>query len=278
MTSVSRDRGRPDVGTDHNAPRLADSFFDLLRDHTGLAVSTVAISVGVLQILSLAAFNSVSALAIVQYYGVVQLATLLVVQLAPVVALIGGVVVAAWAVAEWRHRHRVAPWTAVLGALAGLLILSSIPIVDLGAWLVALVLLAAIGWFAWKWLSTTMLVLCCAATVLSIFLALLQSQPVLPTEELSVPGHAVLVGYVLQQTDDSIVVLRERDRQVVRVPSKSNRQLCRLVPQVRGPLQKFNYRSSISDPSSWWNRPVVALLDGLVTPEAAATYPTCSSE
>lgn len=275
MGFVSWDRDKSDVQTDHDS---ADSFFDLLRDHTGLAVSTVAISIGVLQILSLAAFNSVSALAIVQYYGVVQLATLLVVQLAPVVGLIGGVVIAAWVLVEWRNGRPVAPWIAVLGALAGLLVLSSISIIDLGLSVAALAVLAAAGWLASKRTSTTKLMLYGAVMVLITFFALLRSQPVLPTEELSTPGHTVLVGYVLQQTDDSIVVLRERDRQVVRAPSKSNRQLCRLVPEVRGPLQKLNYRPYSSDPSKWWNHPLVAVIDGVVTPEAAAIYPACSSK
>jgi hypothetical protein len=238
-------RDRLGDGADDNAPGKSNSFFEVLREHAGLAVSTVVISIGVLQILALAAYNSVSARAIVQYYGAVQLATLLVVQLAPMLALLAGTITAAWVIMQRIEGRRVPSWTAVLAAVAALIILSSIPILGLGIWLALTLVSAALGQLAWKRVQPSWIVFFFVTLVLSTFLALLQRQPVLPLEEVSVPKRPVLVGYVLQQADDSIVVLRERDRQVVRVPSTgASRQLCEAPPpQVRGPLQRLGRRA-----------------------------------
>jgi hypothetical protein len=271
VESASRDR---------DGPRKGDLFFELVREHTGLAVSAVVISIGVLQILALAGFNSISAQAIVQYYGVAQLATLLVVQLAPVLALIAFWVLVVWVADRLANGRGVPLWTVVPILVAMLVVSSAVPMTTflVSLWLIAMcvAVVLIVGWRGWK-RPPAWVVILCAVLVVSGFGALLLRRPVLPAEELSMPKRPVLVGFVLQQTDDSIVVLRERDRQVVRVPSASSRQLCELpLPQYRGSLKRFT-PEPLPSPAErdWVHRPLAALFNEFFYGASNPTYPTC---
>jgi hypothetical protein len=72
--------------------------------------------------------------------------------------------------------------------------------------------------------------------------SLLSDASWLPAEEFEVKGGGVSVGYVLDETDEELLMLREHDREVVRLQRKNvhSRKTCELDDASRPLAFSFN--------------------------------------
>jgi hypothetical protein len=62
----------------------------------------------------------------------------------------------------------------------------------------------------------------------SALIALLDDEPWLPAERITATGSVDVVGYVIEEQDDELLVMRESDRLIQRVPAKARRTFCTL--------------------------------------------------
>lgn len=223
---------------------VADPVIDLARANPALTVTALTSAIILVQVLDAARYQPESVLAIVNSAPTASILLGTVVQAVPWVITPLAVAGAAWARAEYQRGRRAAVLYGGSFALFLLAMLIAPAVVVVGYVLVFGILDRLVT--AWRsrraakqgrvLVQERLEIVYGLLIVMTLANVILLARPWMPPEAIQLSGQPVVVGYVLSDAGRWMSVLRDSDRQVVRIESTSvvSRTICRVADS--GPL------------------------------------------